>query len=359
MKISPVLIRLLQNRDLLKGEAKEIFLKVYRQEIPEIEAKALLLLLAKKGETAQEVLGCLNALQSMEKPGRVSIPGLMDTCGTGGDGKHSLNVSTLAALVIAGAGGKVAKHGNRGISSRCGSSDLMEALGVKLDAPKSRMIHALRRFGIAYFHAPFYHPVFSKMQPLRKKIKKPTIFNLLGPLANPLRVQAQLIGVSSVKTLKLYAQVLAASKARSTLVCHSQDGLDEISVQAPTQVAKISKGQVIWGRIDPRRLGFKVSKRRMPKVASIQASKDLALKLLQNKIQGPARNTVVLNAAAGLWISGRAKSLGQGIKMADHSIRSGKAYQALRGLVISTNPKGARRNPDFNGISRRKKRALR
>lgn len=344
MKISPVLIRLLQNRDLSKVEAKKLFLKVYRQEIPEAEAKALLLLLAKKGESAQEVLGCLNALQSMEKPVRVSIQGLMDTCGTGGDGKHSLNVSTLAALVIAGAGGKVAKHGNRGISSRCGSSDLMEAFGVKLDAPKARMVHALRRFGIGYFHAPFYHPIFSKMQPLRKKIKTRTIFNLLGPLANPLHVETQLVGVSSVKALKLYAEVLSASKVHSALVCHSRDGLDEISAQAPTQVAKIFKGRVIWGHIDPRRLGFKVSKRGMPKVASIRQSKVLSLKLLQNKLQGPARDTVVLNAAAGLWISGNAESLRRGIEMADRSIRSGKAYQALAGL---------------REISRRKKSALR
>ncbi len=339
MKPASFLVRLLPGKDLAPLEAKQLFHKIFRGQIPESQIKSALVLLAKKGETAQEVLECLHALQSLEKPARLFIPGLMDTCGTGGDGKQSLNISTLAALVIAGAGGKVAKHGNRGISSRCGSSDLMEALGVKLDAPKSRMIESIRRFGIGYFHAPFYHPVFSKMQALRKKIKTRTIFNLLGPLANPIRVSAQLVGVSSPRTLKLYAGVLQAGQSRSSLVCHSKDGLDEISTQTSTDVAKISKGQVIWGRIEPRRLGFRASKEGIPKVRSISESRNMAIKLLQNKLKGPARDTVILNAAAGLWISGKAKGLREGIEMADHSVRSGNAYRALLGLrEISRRP---------------------
>ncbi len=337
MKIDSVLIRLLHGRDLSKSESGAMFRQIFQLQVPEAKIKALLLLLAQKGETPAEVLGCLKALQALERPAQISIPGLMDTCGTGGDGKHSLNVSTLAALVIAGAGGKVAKHGNRGISSRCGSSDLMEALGVKLDAPKSRMIESIRRFGIGYFHAPFYHPVFSKMQPLRKKIKTRTIFNLLGPLANPVCVSAQLLGVSSPRALKLYADVLRAGKSRSSLVCHSKDGLDEISTQAPTDVAKISNGQVIWGRIEPRRLGFRTSKTGTLKVHSIRQSRDLALKLLQNKFYGPTRDIVVLNAAAGLWVSAKAKGLREGIEMADESLRSGNAYRALSGLKKISN----------------------
>lgn len=332
MKMESAFIRLLHGQSFTEPESEKIFSQVFRRRIPESKIKALLLLLAKKGETAAEVRGCLKALQALEKPSKVRVRGLMDTCGTGGDHQNSINVSTLAALVIAGAGGKVAKHGNRGISSRCGSSDLMEALGVHLPAPKARMMQSIQKFGIGYFHAPFHHPVFSRLQSLRKKLKARTILNLLGPLANPLQVPVQLVGVSSPKALRLYAEVLSGIREKTALVCHSRDGLDEISIQAPTDVVKISQGHMIWGRIEPRKLGFRSSTKPAPKIHSVLQSKSLALKLLRNQLAGPARDTVVLNAAAGLWISGKAKGLQEGIQLADHSIRSGKALEALQGL---------------------------
>ena len=360
MKIDSAITCLLHGRDLSRADAETIFRQVFQQNVPESKIKTLLLLLAKKGETAGEVSGCLSALEFLEKPSRVSIPGLIDTCGTGGDGKQSLNISTLAALVIAGAGGKVAKHGNRAISSHCGSSDLMEALGVNLTASKSKMVESIRKFGVGYFHAPYHHPIFSRMQALRKKIKSRTIFNLLGPLANPLNVTAQIVGVSSPATLKLYAEVLRDRK-RSALVCHSRDGFDEISSAVPTSAAKILNGKIIWGRIEPSRLAFDRSRKGMPEMTSIRESKNLALRLLQNKLQGPARDTVVLNAAAGLWISGKAKGLREGVKMADDSILSGAAYRALQGLVISASPRRHEEKSRFfkTQISRRKKRSSR
>jgi anthranilate phosphoribosyltransferase len=191
-----LLMRLMARRSLSLADSRKAFTLLFSQSIPAMKAKSFLLLLAKKGETADELLGCLQAIRRLEKPIGPRIPGLMDTCGTGGDGRHTINISTLVALVIAGAGGKIAKHGNRAISSRSGSSDLMESFGIKLNAPPKKMIEAIRRSGLGYFHAPFYHPVFAKMQPLRQSLKKRTILNLLGPLVNPMRLDYQLVGVS-------------------------------------------------------------------------------------------------------------------------------------------------------------------
>jgi len=207
MRIEKSITRLLQRRNLTETEAYGVFGDLFDQKLTMPEAKALLLLLAEKGETVDEVRGCLNALRKREPVLRAPAGGVMDTCGTGGDGSHSINVSTLAAFVIAGAGGKVAKHGNRAVSSKSGSSDLMESFGIKLDAKPRRMIESISRNGIGYFHAPFYHPVFSKVQPLRKALGVRTIFNLLGPLVNPVKIRYQLVGVAKREFLDLYARI--------------------------------------------------------------------------------------------------------------------------------------------------------
>lgn len=332
MDLQPFLIRLVTGRDLTEAESFRIFRKIFQGEIPRTEAKALLLLLAKKGEGEGELIGCLKALRSLEPPLKLSIPHLMDTCGTGGDYRSSVNVSTLAAFVIAGAGGRVAKHGNRSISSKCGSSDLVEALGVRLDAGKKKMIESIRRFGIGYFHAPFYHPAFSKVQDLRRKLKTRTIFNLLGPLANPFSLQHQLLGVSRSEHVSLFAKVLRRGGVRSAMVCHGEDGMDEISTAARTEAAWVTKKKIRRTSIDPKTFGFARSSPKDFSCSGIRHSRVIALALLQGKLKGPVRNLVLLNAAAGLVVSGLAKNLKQGIKMAEESIQSRKAYRALAGL---------------------------
>lgn len=320
---------LLTGRSLNPKQSRSLFDRLFRQKMKKEEAKALLLLLAKKGETTEELLGCLRALRQLEPPKAVSIPRLMDTCGTGGDGAGTLNVSTLAAFVIAGAGGKVAKHGNRAISSRAGSSDLMEAIGVRLDTPARHMVESIRRSGIGYFHAPLYHPVFARVQSLRRELKTRTIFNLLGPLANPLKIEAQLLGVSKEAFVPLYAEVLKQQGIRRALVCHSQDGLDEISPSAPTEVAWIENGKISYGTIRPERYGF----RKAPKLAfaggSLKKNHALALKLLQGKLKGPLRDLILINSAAGLVVSGVVPNLRAGLFRARRSLESGRAYRAL------------------------------
>lgn len=332
-----LLTPLLQGKNLKSSQVKKAFTLLLTGKLSEPEAKALLLLLATKGETAEELSEVIRLVKKLEGVQKNNFAHLVDTCGTGGDHSQSFNISTVSAFVIAGAGGQVAKHGNRSISSRAGSSDLMEALGVKLDAPRTRMIQAIRKYGIGYFHAPFYHPVFAKVQPLRKKLGVRTLFNLMGPFLNPMELKAQVIGVARSEYVRLFADVFTRARLKTALVCHSQDGLDEISTSAETLMAEI-RGKTKKVRLfNPRSAGFKRAAKQAYRGGNIAENKKLALALLQGKLKGPKRDIVLLNAAAGLYAAGLAKSLNEGIKKAAESIDSGRALRALRGLVDISN----------------------
>ncbi|MFH0986317.1 MAG: anthranilate phosphoribosyltransferase [Candidatus Omnitrophota bacterium] len=335
--LDALLAKLLLGTDLNLSEAREFFRLLFAGAVPPAKAKSFLLLLAQKGETADELLGCLEALRALEKPIGPRIPGLMDTCGTGGDGRQTLNISTLVALVIAGAGGKIAKHGNRAISSKSGSSDLMEAFGVKLDASPKKMIAAIQCAGLGYFHAPFFHPVFAQMQPLRKALKRPTILNMLGPLVNPLRLDHQLVGVSEKHRVPLYAKVLSRLGRKTALVCHSEDGMDEISTWVPTIVAWVTPNKVRMSVIRPGSYGLKKATLKDLTVDSVQKSKFRAVRILSGKETGPARDTIVLNAAFGLLLCGKAGSVQSGIALAQKAIDSGKALNVLKQLKVCAN----------------------
>lgn len=327
-----MLLRLVAGASLSRFESRKAFTLIFSEKISFEKAKSFLLLLSRKGETAPELLGCVQALQFLEKISHDHIPGLMDTCGTGGDGRHTINISTLVALVIAGAGGKIAKHGNRAISSKSGSSDLMEAFGVKLAASRKKMVRAAQQSGLGYFHAPYHHPVFSKMQPLRKALKRPTILNLLGPLVNPLRLDYQLVGVSQKRLLPLYAKVLSQLGRKNALVCHSQDGMDEISTAAPTHAAWVTPNRVRMAIIRPNALGLKTARSRDLVVHSVQENKWRAQNILTGKDQGPARDTIVLNAAYGLLICQKVSTVQEGIALAKKSIDTGSAIRVLQHL---------------------------
>ena len=332
MNFPAACLSLLKGKDWSEDESFRIFKRIFLGKIPEAQAKALVLLLAKKGESPSELLGCLKALRTLEKPVSLKVSGVMDTCGTGGDQSGSLNISTLAALVIAGAGGKVAKHGNRGFSSPCGSSDLMESFGINLRTSPKKMFGALTKIGMGYFHAPLYHPVFSKVQSLRRGLKVRTIFNLLGPLSNPVQLSAQLIGVSSPQVFKLYAEVLRRLKnPAKVLLCHSVDGMDEMTTSSDTEMAWIEEGKVEFFRLNSSTLGLPVSKRSDLVGGSIATNHRISLCLLQGQTSGKRhlKNVILLNAAAGLWILGKAKSLREGIALAQASLDKGKAYQIL------------------------------
>lgn len=331
MKFSRAIVRLLKSGSLTRKESRNLFLRFFAAPPSYAQAKTLLLLLAHKGESAEEIAGCLAALQQLEKPRRISLPNVIDTCGTGGDNSGSINVSTLAAFVIAGAGGKVAKHGNRAISSKCGSSDLMEALGVNLEASAPQMIRSLAKHNIAYFHAPAHHPVYSRVQPLRRHLKTRTLFNFLGPLANPLVLSGRLLGVSNKNHFEAFIQILQTLKVPNALVCRSHDGLDEISVYAPTDLAWIHNGRVKREVFRPQAFKLSAKKPRAGKT-SVLKNKKLAVQILQNRLRGPLRNLVLVNAAAGLILCRKAKNFQEGLQLAAQSLSSGKAWEAVLNL---------------------------
>ena len=324
--------KLLVGASLQRQEAKNLFKKILSQQLSEHTIKTVLLLLAQKGEVASEVLGCVQALEALESPVAYHHPTLLDTCGTGGDGSQSLNISTLSAFVIAGAGAKVAKHGNRGLSSPCGSSDLMQALGICLSAGEKKMVQALRECGLGYFHAPYYHPIFAKMQPLRAALKQRTLFNLIGPLVNPVRPKRQLIGVAKPEFLNLYATLLKEKKIHRALLCHSRDGMDEISTRAKSEVILIEKGRSRRWVLDPKTYGFRKPKPEEYRGGNIQHNARAALALLKGHAQGAFRDIVLLNAGAGLYVSGIVKNIELGIEKAAEALESGKAYRVLKEL---------------------------
>lgn len=335
MNFDQCLNSLLLGRGLSRQTAAHSFKQVFSEAVGLNKVKSLLLLIAQKGESAEELSGCLDALQRLEQRTAVVGDEVMDTCGTGGDHSNSLNISTLAAFVIAGAGGKVAKHGNRGISSPCGSSDLLEALGVRLDSGPEKMLLSLRENGIAYFHAPYYHPVFSKMQPIRKLLRVRTLFNLIGPLANPLQVKSQLIGVAKKQFLPLFAETLRERGVQRAMVCHSRDGMDEISIHADTDAAWI-EGHVIRALVIRPKTFFRKPLKRLPAIRSLQEKIRISLAILNNEIAGEMRYLICINAAAGLLVSGIADSLGEGIERAEESLLSGRAARALQGLITTS-----------------------
>ena len=337
MKINQQILKLLSQKNLAVAECENLFTSIFSARCCAPTIKTVLLLEAYKGEKTDEIYACFKALKKIEKPIRSGIKNLIDTCGTGGDGKNSINVSTLAAFVIAGAGGKVAKHGNRAISSKCGSSDLLEAVGINLSASKEKMISSIKKYGIGYFHAPYYHPAFTHLQKIRKKIKRRTILNYLGPLINPLDVQYQVMGVSKINLIDIYSQILKYKKYGEFLVCHSVDGLDEISPFNKTFVSLIAKGEIQRGFIDRTLPSKNFTQKKSHALKSIAEHKNFALNFLKNKIHNSDRVLILLNAAAGLVLSHLAINLTDGYKKAEKSLAEGKAYRAYLGLKKISN----------------------
>lgn len=325
---------LLSGKSLRYPQAYAAFDSVFKGKLSTAAAKALLVLMARRGETADELLGCADALRKNEPQIKDRIPGLTDTCGTGGDNSQSFNISTLAAIVAAGAGCKIAKHGNRAFSSKCGSSDLMESFGIDLAAPAKKMTGAIRKTGLGYFHAPNYHPALAPLQAMRRGLKIKTLFNLLGPLANPMTLEAKLAGVPSRRNFDMFCEIFKKTEIKRVLLVHSEkDGLDEISSSSPTRAAWIENGKTRIFTIDPRKHGLKPAPRGRLRCSSVAEYRKLALDILLGKEKGPLADTVLINAGAAIWVGGQAKDLEEGIEKARQALYSGSAYNILRGLI--------------------------
>lgn len=302
----------------------------------EEEIIAFLTRLRDKGEVLTELLGAARVMREFSVKVNVNPDNLVDTCGTGGDTKGTFNISTTAAFVVAGAGIRVAKHGNRAVSSQAGSADLLEAAGVRIELEPVQVRKCLAEANFGFFFAPRFHPAMKNVAAVRKKIGTRTIFNLLGPLTNPANPLTQVIGVYDRGRMLLMAQVLKELGSRHVLLVHGEDGLDEVTLTGKTFVMELKEGRITESELNPTDLGFEYCSLAdlKGKDASYNAT---LLKGLLEGYECPLRNAVVLNAAAALVASGRAQNWEEGITMAEHSLDQGKAYQVLKDLMRISN----------------------
>jgi len=333
--------------DLSREEAREVMESILRGEASDAQIGAFLVALGMKGETVDEIVGFAQAIRAAATPlprhkdHAVDVSGterdaLVDTCGTGGDASGTFNVSTATALVVAGAGVRVAKHGNRSVTSQCGSADVMEKLGVNLSIPAQRIAECLDEVGIAFLFAPAMHSAMKYVQPARRELKLRTVFNLLGPLTNPANASAQVVGVYSGALVKKLADALSQLGLERALVVHGDDGLDEISISSPTTIAEVRKKEVNVYTVTPEEFGFRRAPLTDISGGDAQTNSNLIRELLDGA-DSARRDIVLLNAAAAIVASGKADTMSEAMPLAIESINSGAAKQKLNALVTFTN----------------------
>ena len=322
---------LLNKKDLSHDEMRQTMQRIMSGQETPTQIAAFLVALRAKGETVTEITAATEVMRELVTPvelAEIDLDRLVDTCGTGGDGAHTFNVSTTCALVAAAAGAKIAKHGGRSVSSKSGSADILEALGVKIDFAPEHVATSIRTIGIGFMFAPNHHPAMKYAAPVRRELGIRTLFNLLGPVTNPARAKNQVLGVFSDKWVRPMAEVLAALGSHHVLVVHGHDGLDEISISDSTRVAELKNGQVQEYTLSPEEFGFQRAPLSTIKVASIEESKDVILRVLNNQ-PSPARDIVCLNAGAAIYVAGLSDSLKEGIEIAKSTLASGRAYEKL------------------------------
>ena len=335
MSIAAQIDRLLAGEDLGREGAAEVLVAVMSGDVDPIQTGAFLIALRAKGETASELAGLASVVRSRSEPVRITSAPLVDTCGTGG-GRSTFNVSTAVAFVVAGAGIAVAKHGNRSATSRSGSADVLEALGARIDLTPDAVAECVERVGVGFMFAPLHHPAFRHIGPVRKALGVRTIFNLLGPLTNPAGVRRQVIGVSDRDYVERIAHALGQLGAEHALVVSSDDGLDEVSTSAPTNVAEVTSDGIRTWRIDPAELGLAPA---IPaEIAGGEPDENAAVIMAAlERGTGSAADLIALNAAAAILVSGRALTLADALDAARESITSGGARERLAQFVAVTN----------------------
>jgi anthranilate phosphoribosyltransferase len=334
--IPTLLPRLLRGESLTEAEAQAVIGHVMDGDASESQIAGLLIALRMKGESVAEIVGAARAMRTHAIAVSPRRTDLVDTCGTGGDGLRTFNVSTAAGLVAAGAGAGVAKHGNRAVSSASGSADVLEALGVRVDLPAALVAECIDEVGFGFLFAPAHHPAMRHAAPVRRSLGVRTIFNVLGPLTNPVGARRQLVGVFDEALVLPIAETLRALGSERALVVHGSDGLDELSPCNPSTCADVTPDGVTVHTIDPRALGLAPS--RTEELAGGDAATNAALlrALLDGEL-GPRRDAVTLNAGAALVAAGRADDLAAGLALAVAAIDDGRARLTLERLVEFTN----------------------
>ena len=327
------LSRVISHQTLTADESAEAMRVIMSGEASPGQIGGFLMALRTKGETVDELEGLARTALGFANPVRAQTP-VVDTCGTGGDRSGTFNISTIAAIVVAGAGVPVAKHGNRAASSHCGSADLLEALGVKIDLDASGVERCLAEAGIGFMFAPVFHPAAAHAGPVRRELRVPTVFNFLGPLTNPARPHAQVVGVSDERMLPLVAEVLARRGIRAK-VFRGEDGLDELTTTGISTVYDVRDGDILEGHLDPASLGLARATLEDLRGGDAAEAAEIARGVLGAET-GPRRDVVLLNAGAALEVAGHTSDMADGIAAAAAAIDSGAASQTLdRWITVS------------------------
>jgi anthranilate phosphoribosyltransferase len=324
-----------QGREVPAATLEAAFGEIVDGEASPVGIAALLVALRTKGETVGEIVAVARALRARATTAPCPDPRAVDTCGTGGDEAGTFNVSTTAAFVVAGAGVPVAKHGNRAASGQAGSSDVLEALGVRVDLPVERAARILGEVGIAFFFAPRAHPAMRHVAPVRRELGIRTLMNCLGPLLNPVGVRFQLVGVYAPELVRPLAEALGALGAERALVVHGSDGLDELTTRGPSHAALLSEGRVGRLSVEPGLLKIPVPPEGALRGGDAAENAKITRSVLEGE-RGPRADIVALNAGAALWVAGAARDLAAGLVLARRSLESGAALERLEALMRAT-----------------------
>ncbi|MFK7830532.1 MAG: anthranilate phosphoribosyltransferase [Congregibacter sp.] len=341
MDIQHAILRVVERHDLERDEMASVMRLIMSGDASDAQIGALLIALRMKGESIDEIAGAAEVMRELATPVVIDAEHLVDLVGTGGDGANLFNVSTAACFVVAAAGGKVAKHGNRSVSSTSGSSDVLEALGVPLDLTPEQVARAIEEVGLGFMFAPAHHSAMRYAVGPRRELGLRTLFNLLGPLTNPARVRRQVLGVFHESLCEPLAHVLNSLGSEHAMVVHSRDGLDEISIAAPTFVAELKNGAVHSYLIDPADYDLGADSLEGLTVNSSDASAKLiraalAGRQLDAHDADKARQIIAINAGAAIYVAGLAASVGDGVALAEDLVSTGQALEKLKGFVDIT-----------------------
>tara|TARA_Y100000768_G_scaffold191042_1_gene143185 strand:+ start:5 stop:1816 length:1812 start_codon:yes stop_codon:yes gene_type:complete len=334
MNINEAIEKISSGTDLKKEEIKKVFLSIMNNECSDAEIISFLMTLKTKGESVEEITGAAEVLREMCQKLNLSSDKLVDTCGTGGDGQNTFNVSTASAIIASAAGVKIAKHGNKSISSKSGSADLLEYAGINIDLSEEQSQKCFEDHGITFMFAPKYHLAMKNVAKVRRSIKTRTIFNVLGPLSNPANAKFQVLGVYDKELVKPIAEVAKQLGVKKALVVHSEEGLDEISCEKDTFVAELNNGQIKEYRINPKDFGLKPCSLDSLKVKNVEESYKIFLEMLENK-NIEAVNIICLNAGAAIYVSGIKSSLKESILYAKEIIESGEGLKKFNAIKKS------------------------
>lgn len=332
MDLPQAIAAVIDHRDLNTADMEQVMRLIMTGKATPAQIGGFLIGLRMKGETVDEIAAAATVMRELATHVRVGGPHLVDTCGTGGDGASTFNISTASAIVTAAAGGRVAKHGNRSVSSSSGSADVLEAAGVRLDLDPAQVAACIDRVGVGFLFAPQHHNAMKHAIGPRREMRVRTLFNLLGPLTNPASAPNQVLGVFSPRWVEPLARVLKRLGSEHVLVVHAEDGLDEISIAGPSRIAELKDGEISVYSVSPS--DFSLQRANLDEITVGDAQASLALiNAVFAGVPGPARDIVALNAGAAIYAAGLATTLVAGVKLAGETISSGKAQQTFRAFI--------------------------